>query len=124
MTQNFFIIYYLICQFLTIQTTAIIDNNVKKCQWPISDTLFVIDSTINVGTKANHARFLNFVALVSSQIIQQNANHRASLSNDGISTMAAVQFTPEARFEFGFGQHEEGLERLQKRIHVTFFFLY
>lgn len=113
--QNYLILFLIL---INLIKSAIIDDINENCRWPVSDTLFVIDSTVNVATNANHAVFLNFMARVSSQIVKRN-NGR---SNDGISTLAAVQFTPEARFEFGFGQHEEGLERLQKRIRVNILF--
>lgn len=95
-------------------------NNEANCRWPVSDTLFVIDSTVNVGTNENHALFLEFAAQVSQHIVNRNMRNSASKTKNGISTLAVVQFTPEAKFEFGFGQHEEGLERVQKRIRVCY----
>lgn len=83
----------------------------RACYWPPNtDTLFILDSTLNVGTVENHRQLLEFVTRLARQILA---------SPDQGTSIALVQFTPEAKFEFDFQLEEERLhqwDRMERRI--------
>ncbi|KAI6230205.1 hypothetical protein M3Y99_01087500 [Aphelenchoides fujianensis] len=68
------------------------------CTWPKTDVLFALDSTSNVDTTANHRRLVEF------------ARHMR-WGPDG-NQVAVAQFTPQAKYEFGFvSNNAEALDR-------------
>ncbi|CAD5232009.1 unnamed protein product [Bursaphelenchus xylophilus] len=77
---------------------------VAKCTWPDADVLFVIDSTINIDSSANHRRLLELIKLELSHM---------KLGRDGVQ-ISVAQFTPTAKYEFGLSA--EGFEALERRI--------
>lgn len=99
----------------------ILNKPLTKCKWPLSNTLFIIDSTINVGSVANHQKILHFVTDVTKQLFFVN-NEKNNLFNNTIkkkSSLSLVQFTPEAKFEFSIiGKNK--LKQVEQKINVFF----
>lgn len=91
-------------------------NRPNKCRWPVTDTLFIIDSTIYIGGTANHRKILQFVNNVTKHIFFNDNNKETELLSTE-SNLALVQFTPEVKFEFGF-VGEDNLERVEQKINV------
>ncbi|KAI1698497.1 von willebrand factor type A domain-containing protein [Ditylenchus destructor] len=87
----------------------------EKCHWPLSDTLFILDSTVNVGGAAKHQKVLEFVADVSEIILGTKHDGNRVKEELAGSNLAVAQFTPEAKYEFGFLQ-DTNLERVERRI--------
>ncbi|CAD5224153.1 unnamed protein product [Bursaphelenchus okinawaensis] len=77
-----------------------------KCTWPETDVLFVIDSTINIDSSANHRLLLELIKLELSHM---------KLGRDGVQVSVA-QFTPTAKYEFGLSA--EGFEAMERRINT------
>ncbi|KAI6213522.1 hypothetical protein M3Y94_00160200 [Aphelenchoides besseyi] len=72
------------------------------CTWPKTDVLFALDSTTNVDTTANHRRLVDFVRAQSRHM---------KWGPDG-NQVAVAQFTPHAKYEFGFVSNNlESLDR-------------
>lgn len=67
----------------------------------------MIDSTSNVDSNVNHRRMLEFVRL--------QAQHM-KWGTDG-SQVAVAQFTPQAKYEFGFVT--DNFETLERRLNVS-----
>ena len=91
------------------------------------DILFLLDSTLHVGTKEKHKRMLEFVVEFAHQM-------RLIDGEDNGNKIAFAQFTPELKFEFGFDEFpseiykqktigaskEEIIELIKRRILVSF----
>lgn len=78
----------------------------SRCVWPSSDVLFVIDSTINIDSNANHQKLVDFVRMEIGHM---------KLGRDNVQ-LAVAQFSPSPRYEFGLSFDDS--DTMENRLNV------